>query len=145
MPRSLSNIVWDNKLVHISGGYEKATVLDAVLTPVGKQNYRAEGLIKKVSCPAFEGKTMCATLEMWVFNETGFGRWQSEQMPPTGVFGWVRIPPTLGKSIDFVFQNFDYNGQYHFIFFAVDNQHLLEMVGQHIEAGISLTETWTEP
>jgi hypothetical protein len=144
MPGSVSNVIWNKELVGITGGYDKATVLNAVLNPVGKSDYKAEGEITLVSCPILETEAMCPMSEMWVFNETGFAHWRNGGMPPKGVCDNVKIPTTLGQTVDFKLKNLDYNGQYYFLFFALDNLPLLSVTGQHSEVKVTLRETWME-
>jgi hypothetical protein len=145
MPGSVSNVIWSKRLVGITGGYDKATVLNDVLSPVGRLGYKAEGEITLVSSPVFETETICPMSEMWVLNEAGFAHWRSGQMPPKGLCGAVKIPTIIGQTVNFELHNFDYNGQYYFLFFALDNRSLLSAIGQHSEVRVTLRETWMDP
>jgi hypothetical protein len=149
MLRSASKLIWNKQLVSITDGYGKATVLTASLNPVGKLDYKLEGHVTLMSSPILDfgnegSETLHPTLEIWVLDEAGVDNWRQGQFPPTKVYGSIRVPSIRGQTTNFSLQNFDHDGSYSFLFFALDNQPLLPMLAQHAEVRISLTETWTE-
>jgi hypothetical protein len=133
-----SNVIWNNQIVNVTeGGY-----ISAVLNPVGRIGYKAQGHVVLEGCPVLLNEIMCPEFGMWVVNKTELAQLESPNMPPPRAYNMVRMSAKLGNSTEFVLDDLDYNGEYYFVFISFQNQPLL--TGQHAVISISLTETWTE-